>query len=142
MPRIVVGKRKMMAAVVTAVVVTAVLATVVASAAADALGRSNEETDRAPIARVARVHVVEMRGFEFVPARIPVAVGDTILWINHDPVPHTATARDSTWDSGRIEAGESVRMVVRREFKGEYFCVYHPVMTGSFQLDPAPDDGG
>lgn len=122
------------------VVTTAAI--LVAIGALASSGLSAEETAGQPVPPAARAHVVEMRGFEFIPAEMTVAIGDTILWINRDPVPHTATARDSSWDSGRIEAGDSLRMVVGGEFGGEYFCVYHPMMTGSFQLDPASDDGG
>src|SRR5690606_33799554 len=45
-------------------------------------------------------HVVEMREFKFVPARVEAAVGDTIVWVNKDAVPHTATDSAAAWDSG------------------------------------------
>jgi len=121
------------------VVTTAAI--LVATGALASLGLSPGETADQPVPPAARAYIVEMRGFEFIPAEMTVAIGDTILWINRDPVPHTATARDSSWDSGRIEAGDSLRMVVGGEFGGEYFCVYHPMMTGMFRLDPERGGG-
>ena len=77
-----------------------------------------------------RTHVVEIREFRFEPADLVVSAGDTIRWINRDPVPHTVTARDSTWDSGRIAAGEDWQKVATVSGSEEYFCIYHPTMKG------------
>jgi len=77
-----------------------------------------------------RTHVVEIRRFEFVPAEVEVGPGDTIRWINRDPVPHTATAADSAWDSGRLESGEAWDLVVGDGDAGNYLCAYHPTMRG------------
>lgn len=78
----------------------------------------------------ARTHVIEIQRFEFVPAEVQVGPGDTIRWINRDPVPHTATAADSSWDSGRLELGEAWNLVVGDGDAGSYLCAYHPTMRG------------
>lgn len=80
--------------------------------------------------RSAVTHVVEMRGVRFVPETVVAQPGDTIRWVNRDVVPHTATASDSTWDSGRMEAGATWTLVVSSDSFGPYVCVYHPTMTG------------
>src|SRR3546814_16465163 len=36
-------------------------------------------------------HVIEMTRMRFGPAPANLKVGDTIVWVNHDIVPHTAT---------------------------------------------------
>lgn len=81
-----------------------------------------------------RAHVVEIREFRFEPSNLVVSAGDTIRWINRDPVPHTATARDTTWDSGRIAAGGEWQMVATASRTADYFCVYHPTMTGTVRV--------
>lgn len=81
-----------------------------------------------------RTHVVEMKEFRFEPADLVVSVGDTIRWINRDPVPHTATAGDSTWHSDRIDAGGAWQMVVRADATPNYFCIYHPTMMGTIRI--------
>src|SRR3546814_13495452 len=43
-------------------------------------------------------HVIEMTRMRFGPAPANLKVGDTIVWVNHDIVPHTATARDRSFD--------------------------------------------
>src|SRR2546423_277336 len=46
---------------------------------------------------------------EFHPAVLTVAAGDTVVWVNRDIVPHTATATGGTkWDTGQLTHGQSV----------------------------------
>ena len=74
-------------------------------------------------------HVVEIRDFGFYPQRIIVSTGDTIVWINRDIVPHTATTEDGTWGSKDLEEGDSWEMVVKNGGIQSYFCDFHPQMT-------------
>ena len=80
-----------------------------------------------------REHHVAIRGFVFEPQQIDARPGDSVIWTNHDIVPHTATALDGRWDTGKLEQGESARLVVSRETPGPYLCLYHPAMRGSIK---------
>ncbi len=75
----------------------------------------------------ARVHSVAIRGFQYAPASLTVAVGDTVEWTNEDVVPHTATAAGA-WDTGSIGARESRRVVIAAEGTHGYLCALHPGM--------------
>ncbi|HEX6750351.1 MAG TPA: hypothetical protein VF092_23865 [Longimicrobium sp.] len=77
-------------------------------------------------------HTVVIRNFLFVPAAEAVREGDEVLFLNHDAVPHTATAADRSWDTGNIPANGSA--VVRVGKAGTYKCAYHPTMTGSITM--------
>lgn len=81
-----------------------------------------------------RKHTVEIVGFEFKPAQLRVARGDTIVWLNRDAVPHSATATNRTWDSGNIAAGASWSLVTTTSSAGDYFCVLHPSMKAKFTV--------
>lgn len=59
-----------------------------------------------------------------------VKVGDTIVWVNRDTVPHTATARDKSFDV-RVQQGQSVSMVVKKAGNIAFYCIYHPAMRGT-----------
>lgn len=87
-------------------------------------------------ARTTRVHVVEVREFEFSPARTRAAVGDTIVWSNLDALPHTATAVDSAWTSPGLDARDRWSWVVTAEGEHEYLCAYHPSMRGVIEVRP------
>jgi plastocyanin len=76
-------------------------------------------------------HVVEMRGFAFVPARLQLAAGDTVVWLNRDVVPHTATGDDRAWDSGSIGPGAHWQRVASDTGAHAYVCTFHPTMRGT-----------
>jgi plastocyanin len=78
-----------------------------------------------------RTHVLKITGFQFVPSRIHVAVGDTIAWVSEDIVPHTATAATGVWDSGTIAAKGRATVVIRAPGRVEYLCALHPSMKGT-----------
>lgn len=79
-----------------------------------------------------RRHVVEIRGMAFEPAALEVAPGDTVVWINRDMVPHTATSagRDG-WDTGILARGDSGSRVFHRAGTTAYVCALHPTMRGA-----------
>lgn len=72
-----------------------------------------------------------MKGFAFVPERVELAVGDTVVWINRDIVPHTATEKDSVWDSGSIAPQQRWSLVPSNTGRQNYICTFHPTMTGT-----------
>ena len=75
-------------------------------------------------------HWVEIHDFAFVPAYLAAAPGDTVVWVNHDLVPHTITARDESWDSQAVPSNEAWELRLTEEMTGGYFCRYHPFMEG------------
>jgi plastocyanin len=81
-----------------------------------------------------RSHLVNITGFQFAPASVSVAVGDTVLWSNGDIVPHTATALEGRWDSGTIATKGRWAYVVRQRGTVEYHCALHPSMRGTLDV--------
>ena len=75
-----------------------------------------------------KVHSVAIRAFRYAPAAVTVAVGDTVVWINEDVVPHTATAAARAWDTGSIGGKESGRVAIDRAGTHSYVCTFHPDM--------------
>jgi plastocyanin len=80
-------------------------------------------------------HEVRMEGFGFQPATVHAAPGDTVVWVNRDMVPHTATATDGTFDSGSIPAGGSWSFVVGAVGRHAYLCTFHPTMKGEVVVE-------
>ena len=89
-------------------------------------------------ARDTRLHIVRITDFAFVPAELTVAPGDRIRWINDDLAPHTATANDRSWDTGRLDRGDETALVVTPEMTGAYFCRFHPAMKGMLRVRKRP----
>lgn len=85
-------------------------------------------------------HTVEIRGMAFRPAELRVRAGDTIVWVNRDFVPHTATATDSAWTSPPLGQGEQWRRVALESEAGPYLCAFHPVMEARLVVDPSTQE--
>lgn len=67
----------------------------------------------------------------FHPQKLEVQQGDTIVWINRDIVPHTATSTQKAgWDTGQLLQGKSGLHVARHAGEYPYVCQLHPVMRG------------
>jgi plastocyanin len=77
-----------------------------------------------------RTHTIALRGMKNVPATLVVNAGDTVVWKNEDVVPHTATDRGKSFDSGNIEPGGSWSYVAGRKGTYSYYCAYHPNTKG------------
>jgi len=75
-------------------------------------------------------HTIAMDGTGFVPEALTVQRGDRVVWVNQDPLPHTATA-DGTFDSKSIAAGQSWSYVARKPGEFAYVCQFHPGMKGT-----------
>jgi plastocyanin len=76
-------------------------------------------------------HVVAIRDLTFTPGVVEAAVGDTIVWENHDLFPHTATVGGAAgWNTGLIPADSGRSAVARRPGTFDYVCQVHPTMMG------------
>lgn len=76
-------------------------------------------------------HIVEIKGMAFSPKNITVKAGDTIKFINMDAAPHTATAKDGSFKTGRLKKGESAMVKISTAGNFSYFCKIHPSMKAS-----------
>jgi plastocyanin len=64
----------------------------------------------------------------FSPASISAKVGDTIEWINKDPVLHTATVKGE-WEV-MIPAKKTVTQHLDKQQAVDFYCRFHPNMKG------------
>ena len=62
-------------------------------------------------------------------------VDTTILWYNVDSVDHTVTARDNSFDSGRISPNETFKYTFEEPGEIEYYCKIHPSMVGKITIE-------
>jgi plastocyanin len=81
-----------------------------------------------------KTHTVTMENMRFQPETLTVARGDTIVWINKDLVPHTATSKAGGFDSEVIQAEQSWRFTVQKKGDFAYVCTFHPTMTAMLRV--------
>ena len=79
-------------------------------------------------ANVANATKAEMRTMVFGPKRIEISAGGTVTWTNNDPLVHTITADDGSWDSGPIEPGKSWSHTFTQPGQFAFHCTPHPFM--------------
>jgi plastocyanin len=70
----------------------------------------------------------------FKPSAITVKLGESVVWVNNDPFPHTATSTGAVFDSKPIAAGKSWRFTPRAKGDFPYKCTLHPTMRGTLHV--------
>lgn len=70
--------------------------------------------------------------FVYTPATITATIGDTIEWINKDPVDHTATVKDD-WEV-MLPAQKTTSQVLETAEAVDFYCRFHPNMTGKLTV--------
>ena len=73
---------------------------------------------------------IDLRDLAYRPASIEIEAGTTVEWVNGDPLAHTVTAADTTFDSGLIEPGRSWRRTFTVPGTWRFACTPHPFMRG------------
>lgn len=79
--------------------------------------------------RAPKSYIVEIAQMKFNPAELTVQNGDTIVFVNHDMVPHDITEEPGeTWSSSLLPANQSWSIVA--DTSVNYYCSIHVVMKG------------
>lgn len=75
--------------------------------------------------------------FQFSPASIPIALGDTVTWTNNSGgTQHTTTSDTLLWDSGAISNGASFSFTFNSYGRFPFHCSIHPSMTAAVIVPP------
>jgi plastocyanin len=84
-----------------------------------------------------RTHTVTMEATGFQPPSLTIKAGDSVVWVNKDPFPHTATSTAAGFDSGPIMPEKSWTYKSPRTKKGEfpYACSLHPTMKATLKIE-------
>jgi plastocyanin len=86
-------------------------------------------SSNAPLSVAGKTGTVAMRGSAFAPGNLQVSVGATVTWTNYDDVPHTATAKDGSWDTGLLNKGDTKTITFDKAGEYQYYCKVHPNMV-------------
>ena len=78
-------------------------------------------------------HTVVIEAVAFAPTSLTVNRGDTVVWVNKDPFPHTVTAKGA-FDSKEIAAGKSWKYVARKAGEYAYICTLHSNMKATLTV--------
>lgn len=91
----------------------------------------------APSGDAVRAETVEIDDFAYEPDPVTIEEGGKVTWKNEDPVAHTATAEDGSFDTGTIDEGKLESETFKQPGTYEYVCSIHPDMHGTIEVVPA-----
>jgi plastocyanin len=77
---------------------------------------------------------VQIKSFQFLPPDLTVKAGTPVEWKNDDIVPHTVTADDGTFRSGKIQPGRTWTYTPTKPGTFPYTCTPHPNMHGKLTV--------
>lgn len=81
-------------------------------------------------------HTVTIDATAFSPASITISTGDSVVWVNKDVIPHTATsAKAGVFDSGTLASGKSSKQTFKAKGEFAYLCQFHPTMKGRVKIE-------
>lgn len=90
-------------------------------------------SDKNTVTNTRRPDTVLIKQMQFSPAVLHVKIGDTVVFINNDIVPHNVTEEKSKdFYSDTLAVGASWKLVVRDS--ANYLCTIHPTMKGKLAL--------
>jgi plastocyanin len=92
---------------------------------------------------VATSQSVVIQNFSFQPQDVTINIGESVTWINHDPVGHTATSdSQGLFDTGVIApaGNKTVSFAIAGTYA--YHCSIHPSLKGTVTVvGPTPTPG-
>jgi amicyanin len=81
---------------------------------------------------------VKIDNFVYNPQQITVKSGTTVVWTNHDDIPHTVTSSTGAFRSKALDTDDTFSFTFTTPGTYKYFCALHPHMTGSIVVEAGP----
>jgi plastocyanin len=78
---------------------------------------------------------VKIDNFTFNPQQITIKAGTTVVWINHDDIPHTVTSSTQIFKSKALDTDDKFSFTFTTPGSYKYFCALHPHMTGTIVVE-------
>ncbi|MHB8813211.1 MAG: cupredoxin domain-containing protein [Steroidobacteraceae bacterium] len=76
---------------------------------------------------------VTIKNYAFSPAKITIAPGTTVVWVNQDGDAHTVTSSSGPehFQSPGLENGDKFSFTFKKAGSYQYVCSVHPFMHGT-----------
>jgi plastocyanin len=76
-------------------------------------------------------------GVRFLPEALTVKPGDSVVWTNKDPFPHTVKSRDGAgaFESKDIQPAQSWTHTAKTSGEFAYLCTLHTTMTATLRVE-------
>ena len=78
--------------------------------------------------------LVTISNYMYMPAHLTVVAGTKVSFLNKDAAPHTATALNTSFDTGTIKQGQTRTVVFKKPGTFKYHCLFHAFMTSTITV--------
>jgi amicyanin len=78
----------------------------------------------------AQANAVTIDNFTFGPPELTVPVGTTVMWVNHDDIPHSVVDKSKAFRSKALDTDDAYSFTFASAGTFDYFCGLHPHMVG------------
>jgi len=78
---------------------------------------------------------VGIDNFVYNPQQVTVKAGTTVVWVNHDDLPHTVTSKTGVFKSKALDTDDKFSFTFATVGSFPYFCALHPHMTGTIVVE-------
>jgi plastocyanin len=78
---------------------------------------------------------IDIVDFKFKPDPVTVKAGTRVTWTQRDKAPHNAVAKNKSFESPIMDAGESWSYVFTKPGVYDYWCTLHPEMLGKLTVE-------
>jgi amicyanin len=75
-------------------------------------------------------NAVTIDNFTFGPPELTVPVGTTVMWVNHDDIPHSVVDKNKAFRSKALDTDDAYSFTFASAGTFDYFCGLHPHMVG------------
>ena len=105
------------------------------TATAAATSTQAEETTAASGGGAAEsTDAIEIADFKYDPETVTLKAGTEVTWTNSDDAAHTATADDSSFDTGDLDKDDSQSVTLDQPGTFSYYCRFHPFMKATVEV--------
>jgi 3',5'-cyclic-AMP phosphodiesterase len=75
--------------------------------------------------------IVKIDNFSFAPKALTVTAGTTVMWTNHDDIPHNVVSTERKFFSPVLDTDQNFSFRFQEPGSYPYYCKIHPMMTGT-----------
>ncbi len=100
-------------------------------------GKPAADSEAKPAAAPPRAKVgltVDIASFKYAPKDAVVAKGATVSFVNKDKAPHTATSKDGSFDTKRLDRAQKGDITLDKAGTFTYICKYHRFMEAKITV--------
>ena len=77
---------------------------------------------------------IDISDFKYNPEAVTVKAGTEVTWTNSDEAPHTATADDSSFDTGTLDLDDKGTATFDEPGTYSYYCRFHAFMKATVEV--------